>query len=76
MMNRGDGIKGYITVNSTTGAAKLIKMKKGILIFMISGYLFYKANAIVNKDRLFVIKTWVFIDTRVLVLYSEAIFEQ
>lgn len=43
---------------------------------MISGYLFYKANAIVNKDRLFVIKNGVFIDTRVLVLYSEAIFEQ
>ena len=30
MMNRNNGIKGYITVNSTTGKAKLIKLKKGM----------------------------------------------
>ena len=28
--NRKNGIKGYITVNSTTGSAKLIKLKKGL----------------------------------------------
>ncbi len=28
--NRKTGIKGYITVNSTTGSAKLIKLKKGL----------------------------------------------
>jgi len=28
--NRSKGIKGYITVNSTTGAAKLVKLKKGM----------------------------------------------
>ncbi len=28
--NRGTGIKGYITVNSTTGEAKLVKLKKGL----------------------------------------------
>lgn len=28
--NRGDGIKGYITVNSVTGEAKLVKLEKGM----------------------------------------------
>ena len=30
LTNRGKGIKGYITVNSTTGKAKLIKLDKGL----------------------------------------------
>jgi hypothetical protein len=30
LTNRKNGIKAYITVNSTTGSAKLIKMKKGM----------------------------------------------
>ena len=30
LTNRNKGIKGYITVNSTTGKAKLIKLKKGM----------------------------------------------
>ena len=30
LINRKNGIKGYITVNSTTGEAKLIKLKKGL----------------------------------------------
>ncbi len=30
LTNRKNGIKGYITVNSTTGTAKLIKLKKGL----------------------------------------------
>ena len=30
LTNRGKGITGYITVNSTTGKAKLVKLKKGM----------------------------------------------
>ena len=30
LTNRKDGIKGYITVNSTSGSAKLVKMNKGM----------------------------------------------
>ena len=30
LTNRGKGIKGYITVNSTTGKAKLVKLEKGM----------------------------------------------
>ena len=30
LTNRKNGIKGYITVNSTTGEAKLVKLKKGL----------------------------------------------
>ena len=35
--NRGEGIKGYIKVNSVTGAAELVKLEKG-LKYMPSGY--------------------------------------
>lgn len=39
--NRKDGVKGYITVNSVTGEAKLTKLKKGMK---------YMPSAIFNED--------------------------
>lgn len=41
LANKNDGVKGYITVNSVTGEAKLIKLEKGMK---------YVTSAIFSKD--------------------------
>ena len=41
--NHKDGVKGYITVNSTTGESKLVKLEKGMK-YLPSSYLFKDLN--------------------------------